>query len=106
MTDRRAVKNTFQRGITAEEHYGVENLHDGGIPDNQGVPIPSESKVQGIPMWGDAPIPYTPTSNSCLATTKEGNPCKAFRVRSEHLCIGHLRADGQRRDTESDQDSN
>ncbi len=101
MEDRRAVRNTFQRGIPVEE---FENL----IPMYQGIPMDSMGAIprvdpelqsqyealQGMPMPGPGMVaePSEGGAAKCVATTKKGAPCKAYAVADSDLCTGHTRS--------------
>lgn len=96
---KRARKNTFESGISPEEVHGavfnVISVKERGSTDtlySPGVPSP-----HGVPLKGtfDDPEPVT----ACVSLTKKGFPCKAPLVKGERMCVGHLRAHGQGRNT-------
>ncbi len=97
MKDTKFTRNTFQRGITMEEHYGTENRHHGGVRMHGGVEKPAVGVVPGVAVEGNWPIRPHVADTGCHGITVKGLPCKAYRVKGEELCIGHL--NGQRRDT-------
>lgn len=89
-------KNTFQRGIPADEAVGAIPL-EVGVPTTLGEPIVSDadiaaqSKFQGIPMPGPGMVPDAEDmpAAKCVATTKKGNPCQAYAMTDSVLCVGH-----------------
>ena len=96
MKDHKFTQNKFQRGMTKEDFYGAENRHGGGVPIHGGVETDQVPGL-GMPMPGDGPIRPRVVETDCHGITVKGEPCKAYRVKGEELCIGHL--NGQRRDT-------
>ncbi len=98
MKDSKFIQNKFQRGISKAELYGEENRHGGGVPTHGGVKKETEFVAGlGVPMHGDGPISPYVVETDCHGITVKGEPCKAYRVKGEELCIGHL--NGQRRNT-------
>ena len=61
---------------------GLVTLHDGHhrlvVADELGWP-----EIRAV-VEGDLP-----TAVKCTATTKKGNPCKAYAVKDSVLCVGH-----------------
>ncbi len=98
MEDRIAVSNTHQRGVTLEERDKFMPV-DKGVPQNWGVPkmdgeqIAEMTQLLGVPMAGPgaAPDPEDMPATKCVATTKKGNPCKAYAVNASAHCYGHNR---------------
>ena len=97
MQDHRApARNTFQSGVPAGEAFNQAPL-EGGVSANQGVPRESEeyiaahTQLSGISMPGPgmAPDRIVDGKPHCLATTKKGNPCKAYSVTDDVFCQGH-----------------
>lgn len=96
MEDRRATKNTFQRGVTQEELDGYIPL-ERGVPKNYGIPRISPEAMaafeatQGIPMpgpgWIEAVDPNA--APKCVAITKKGAPCRAYAGTDSDFCVGH-----------------
>ena len=68
-----------------------------GVPTTQGelivsdADIAAQSKFQGIPMPGPGMVPDAEDmpAAQCSATTKKGNPCKAYAMTDNVHCVGH-----------------
>jgi len=96
MEDSRAKPNTFQKGITQEEHYGTNPMDNTGVPQTgfKGIPVEQGRGVFGVEMPGTGPQKaIEPTVPRCGALTKKGEPCKAKPLRGDIVCYGHSRSD-------------
>ena len=88
--------NTFKKGITVEEAWGLVPLDDGvrtmrGVPKTTPEELAEQGKHRGIPMPGPGMAPDRedlPTLK-CVAMTKKGNPCKAFATKDDVTCVAH-----------------
>lgn len=98
MEDNTAVTNTQQQGITLEETEDWLPV-DKGVPQEWGVPkmdgdqIADITELLGVPMPGPGSIPDAEDmpATKCVATTKKGNPCKAYALENNVHCYGHNR---------------
>ena len=91
-------KNTQQQGVALEERDSFIPV-DKGVPEEWGVPkntsaeIADMTKLLGVPMPGPGSIPDAEDmpAAKCVATTKKGDPCKAYAQKNDAKCVGHKR---------------
>lgn len=96
---KRAKPNRFKPGITAQEHFGTNKMHNTGIPVQGFKGVPKDrglgSHPTGVPIPGTGKVsPRLKEAGACSATTKKGEPCKAAPITDTDLCIGHTRQRG------------
>lgn len=88
MEDRQAPRfRPLGQGIPATPIGGIP-VHKDGIPAEQGV-LTTVETVNGIPAGPGPSKPQDTGPAKCTATTKKGNPCKAYATASGVLCVGH-----------------
>lgn len=88
--------NRFEQGITEGEAFDQVPA-EGGAPVDQGVPkiteefLAAQGEWRGVPMPGPGMIPDAEDMPpaKCVATTRKGNPCKAYAVADSVHCVGH-----------------
>lgn len=92
---RKQYKNTFQRGISAEDIYGENQFGNTGVPLEgfKGDPVINDTGRFGEPMPG-SDYKRDPQVPRCSANNKKGDPCGAAPVTGTDLCIGHTRQRG------------
>lgn len=88
-----AIKNTFQRGITAEEFYGTNQIENTGVPlvGFKGVSKEPLNAGVGVPIPGQGPISRKVVVPKCKFNNKKGEPCGARPVKGTDVCVGHSR---------------
>jgi len=86
-------KNTFEQGVPQDKAFDQIPLA-GGVSTTQGVPrqskefLAAQGEWRGVAMPGPGMAPENEAAK-CAATTKKGNPCKAYAIKDSTNCIGH-----------------
>jgi len=81
--------------MTVEQMHGHQGA--GGVSPHKGVPDERQNAHHGVPyhmpFTGSIPEYEAPEKPRCQGTTVKGKPCKAFSVRGDILCAGHMRSE-------------
>ncbi len=93
---KRAVRNTFQKGITPEEARGAQGykIMDRTLRGSTNVLLDRGVEYEGIPMTGPGYKEGLQPLTACMTLTKKGNPCKSHPVKGTEKCVGHTRQNG------------
>lgn len=89
------MKGPLQQGISQTEYYKGRTRGEGDGMHRGVVKPAGTARTQGIPA-GPAGKPEAP-SKTCEANERT---CRAYKVKGEKFCVGHLRSYGQNVDSE------